>query len=164
MSKKLEGNGLWESSRMMLPQHKEQSLPIQSNLASLPSKLPTNKEVESMRDYIILSVALQIVEKKSREMEASSQMLKLLYTATAKVLVKIMREDMQKLKKVLFQQNIRVFEESKDDTSLYYRFVCRGHEERFTMTKDFIRAEISVKIGNYAKKFVSILHEAARNK
>lgn len=23
MSKKLEGNGLWESSRMMLPQHKE---------------------------------------------------------------------------------------------------------------------------------------------
>jgi len=29
MSKKLQGNGLWESSRMMLPEHKEQILQYQ---------------------------------------------------------------------------------------------------------------------------------------
>lgn len=28
MSKKLSGNGLWESSRMMLPEHKEQLLAV----------------------------------------------------------------------------------------------------------------------------------------
>ncbi|WP_240413715.1 hypothetical protein [Paenibacillus periandrae] len=164
MSKKLEGNGLWESSRMMLPQHKEQSMQNQSDKPPLAPEPPTKKELEMMRDSVILPVALNIVEKKSIEAEISSQTLKLLYSSAAKILAKCIREDVQKSKKALVESNIRVFEDTKDDTAIYYRFICRGHEDQFTMTKDFMRAEVSVKIGRYVKSLVVILQEAARNK
>ncbi|MFE5318930.1 hypothetical protein ACFQ88_09490 [Paenibacillus sp. NPDC056579] len=164
MSKKLEGNGLWESSRMMLPQHKEQSMSVPNETSSSAAEPPTRKELELMREYILLPVALQIVEKRSIEVEMSSMTLKLLYSAAAKILARKIREDVQKSRAALLEKNIRLFEESKDDTALYYRYVCRGREDRFTMTKDFMRAEISARIGRYAKSLVATLQEAVRNK
>jgi hypothetical protein len=163
MTKKLEGNGLWESSRMMLPQHKEQSMPIQNNTFARAAEPVTKQEIEMMRDYIILPIALKIVEKKSIEVEMSSQTLKLLYSAAAKILANHIRDDVQKCKKVLLEKKIRVFEDSKDNTELIYCYICRGHEDRFVMTKDFIRAEISVRIGRYARSLVSTIQEAAKN-
>jgi hypothetical protein len=164
MNKKLEGNGLWESSRMMLPQHREQSMEIRSDTPP-PSPGPaTNKEMEMMRDYIILPVALKIVEKNSVEVAQSAQMLKLVYAAAAKILVKRIRADVQKSKKLLIEKNIRVFEHAKDDSELIYRYICRGHEDRLVMTKDFMRAEISARIGTYARGLVTMLQEAATAK
>jgi len=160
MSKKLEGNGLWESSRMMLPQHKEQSL-IRKDAPAPPPEPPTNKEMDMIRDSVLLPVALQIVEKKSIEVEMSTQTLKLLYSAAAKILARHIREDVMKNKRALLERHIHVFEDTKDDNSLCYRYSCRGREDRFIMTKDFIRSEISVRIGRYAKSLVATLQEAA---
>ncbi|WP_028547998.1 hypothetical protein [Paenibacillus sp. UNC451MF] len=162
MSKKLEGNGLWESSRMMLPQHKEQSL-VRKDGPSPPPEPPTNKEMEMMRDFVLLPVALQIVEKKSIEVEMSTQTLKLLYSAAAKILARNIRDDLLKNRKALLERHIRVIEDIKDDSSLYYRYSCRGREDRFIMTKDFIRSEISLRIGRYAKSLVAALQEAANS-
>jgi hypothetical protein len=162
MTKKLEGNGLWESSRMMLPQHKEQSMPIQNNTWARAAEPVTKQEIEMMRDSIILPMALGIVEKNSREVAMSSLTLKLLFSNAAKILAKQIRADAQKSKKVLVEREIRVMEESKDDTELIYRYVCRGHEDRFVMTKDFMRAEIGVRIGRYAKSLVDVLQEAGK--
>jgi hypothetical protein len=162
MTKKLEGNGLWESSRMMLPQHKEQSMPIQNNTFARAAEPVTKQEIEMMRDSIILPMALGIVEKNSREVAMSSLTLKLLFSNAAKILAKQIRADAQKSKKVLVERDIRVMEESKDDTELIYRYACRGHEDRFVMTKDFMRAEIGVRIGRYAKSLVDVLQEAGK--
>ena len=163
MSKKLEGNGLWESSRMMLPQHKEQSLAmsIQNDTSHQLKEPPTRKELEMMREYILLPVALHIVDKKILEVERSPQMLKLLYSTAAKVLAKHILEDVQKSKKVLHEQNIRVFEDTKDDSELTYRYICRGYEDRFVMTRDFMRAEISVRIGRYVRRLAGAMKETA---
>jgi hypothetical protein len=162
MTKKLEGNGLWESSRMMLPQHKAQSMPIQNNTFARAAEPVSKQEIELMRDSIILPMALGIVEKNSREVAMSSLTLKLLFSSAAKILAKQIRADAQKSKKVLVERDIRVMEESKDDTELIYRYVCRGHEDRFVMTKDFMRAEIGVRIGRYANSLVGILQEAGK--
>ncbi|WP_240421920.1 hypothetical protein [Paenibacillus periandrae] len=164
MSKKLEGNGLWESSRMMLPQHKEQSIQNQKEKPHLASEPPTKKEMEMMRDSVILPVALKIVEKKSIEVEMSSLTLKFLYCSATKILTKRIREDVQLSKKILVERNIRVFEDSKDDTEITYRYVCRGCEDRFVMTKDFMRAEVSGRIGSYTKNLVTLFQEAMKNK
>jgi hypothetical protein len=162
MTKKLEGNGLWESSRMMLPQHKEQSMPIQNNTSARAAEPVTKQEIEMMRDSIILPMALGIVEKNSREVAMSSLTLKVLYFNAAKILANQIRADAQKSKKGLVERDIRVMEESKDDTELIYRYVCRGHKDRFVMTKDFMRAEIGVRIGRYAKSLVDVLQEAGK--
>ncbi|MFD3258651.1 hypothetical protein ACE3MQ_08595 [Paenibacillus lentus] len=165
MSKKLAGNGLWESSRMMLPQHKEQSLSTREQATAAangaagiraPSP-PTAKDIEVIRQYIILPVALQIVEKKNREVERSSQTLKSLYAVATKVLAQHMREDMQRCRKSLIKQQIRIFEPSTDGLDIHYRFVCRGIEDEFTMTKDFLKSQVSLAIGQYTNNLIAIL-------
>ncbi|MEK8131977.1 hypothetical protein WMW72_29120 [Paenibacillus filicis] len=160
MSKKLEGNGLWESSRMMLPQHKEQSM-----LARQAEKTPpTSKETELMRRSIILPVALRIVEKNSRDMELSSQTLRPVYAAAAKVMIRQMREDLQKSKKALVESQIRLTEDSKDEAVICYRYVCRGIQGRLEMTKEFMRQEVSLTIGRYASSLVTTLQQAMSRK
>lgn len=46
MSKKLENNGLWESSRMMLPEHKEAILTHRQELKRMPRPLLDEQSVE----------------------------------------------------------------------------------------------------------------------
>ncbi|MDQ1913202.1 hypothetical protein RAC89_22660 [Paenibacillus sp. GD4] len=162
MSKKLQGNGLWESSRMMLPQHKEQSMLLSHPQPAAAPEPPTQKELELMRDFIILPVALGIVEKKRRETEMSSLTLKILYSAAAKVLVKSIQEDVQQSRKALVEKQIRVFEDSKDASEIVYRYVCRGYENRFVMTKDYMRSEVSVRIERYVRNLASALQEVNR--
>jgi hypothetical protein len=48
MSKKLEKNGLWESSRMMLPQHKEAALRQKMESLRIPRPTLDYQEIESI--------------------------------------------------------------------------------------------------------------------
>ncbi|MCY9666424.1 hypothetical protein M5X11_15885 [Paenibacillus alginolyticus] len=161
MSKKLEKNGLWESSRMILPQHKEQAMLMRNGSAPLTLEPPTTKEIEIMRNHIVLSFTLQVIEKKNIEIEMSSQTLKLLYSATTRLLAKNIREDVKKTKKILVEKNISVFENSKDEHAIYYRFVCRGHKDELVITKEFVRAGVSARIGGYIQSLVSILQKVS---
>ncbi|MGM1044778.1 MAG: YolD-like family protein [Bacillota bacterium] len=55
MSKKLEGNGLWESSRMMLPQHKEQIIEHNKHLNKRVKPILHDDEWEMMIQNVNLS-------------------------------------------------------------------------------------------------------------
>ncbi|GIP58007.1 hypothetical protein [Paenibacillus woosongensis] len=166
MSKKLSGNGLWESSRMMLPQHKEQSVSASRQAAGEAAaggaahrtvSPPTAKDIEVIKSYIILPVALEIVEKKNREVEMSSQTFKALYAAATKVLAQHIRGDIQRYRKSLLEQGIRIFEPSMDGLDIRYRFVCRGMEDEFTMTRDYLKSQVSLAIGHYTNHLTAIL-------
>lgn len=146
---------------MILPQHKEQVMLMRNGSSPLTPEPPTRKEIEIMRDHIVLSITLRVIEKKKIEVDMSSQTLKLLYSATTRLLAKNIREDVKKTKKILVEKDINVFENSKDDTALYYRFVCRGHEDEFIITKEFVRSEVSAKIGGYIQSLVSILQKVS---
>lgn len=144
---------------MILPQHKEQVMLMRNGSTPRATEPPTRKETEIMRNHIVLAFTLQVIEKKNIEVEMSSQTLKLLYSATTRLLAKIIREDLKEVKKILVEKNISLFEISKDDTAIYYRFVCRGHKDKLIITKEFVRAEVSAKIGSYIQSLVSILQK-----
>ncbi|GIP32982.1 YolD-like family protein [Paenibacillus sp. J2TS4] len=57
MSKKLQGNGLFESSRMMLPEHKEAYLRLQQNLHKNPR--PQLDEQETDRISMLLAESMR---------------------------------------------------------------------------------------------------------
>jgi hypothetical protein len=46
MSKKLEANGLWESSRMIIPQHKESALRQAAEVHAIPRPILDDQEVD----------------------------------------------------------------------------------------------------------------------
>lgn len=78
MSKKLEGNGRWESSRMMLPEHREQYLSRRhGHQEQVKTALPSKEELELVRDFVLLPMMLTIVDKNSTEVGLSSYSLKI---------------------------------------------------------------------------------------
>jgi hypothetical protein len=55
MSKKLERNGLWESSRMMLPQHKESAIRNQRESQRILRPLRDEQEIQNISAVLSLS-------------------------------------------------------------------------------------------------------------
>ncbi|BFT73124.1 YolD-like family protein [Paenibacillus sp. P36] len=55
MSKKLELNGLWESSRMMLPQHKEAAIKSRKENQRISRPIRDEQEIQSISEMLSLS-------------------------------------------------------------------------------------------------------------
>lgn len=151
MSKKLEKNGLWESSRMMLPEHREALLKHRHGGAETekPHRLPTEEELSLIRHAVILPILLTIVESNGRSIEVLSSPLKKLYLKATQALLQCIHADLMQVKKELKDRQIKIFEDDRIDGCLHYRFICRGYEHPFTMIRDVIRAELSKQITHY---------------
>lgn len=154
MSKKLEGNGRWESSRMMLPEHREQYLLLKEGEAPGQARahIPTREELELIRDAVLLPMMLSIVEKNSREIELSGYSMKGLYVKASQVLLTRIHQDLARIKRELRNRSIKVFEDERIDSALHYHFICRGYENKFAMLRDVIRSEMSVRIARYVQE------------
>ncbi|NWL87476.1 hypothetical protein DMN77_07650 [Paenibacillus sp. 79R4] len=153
MSKKLEGNGRWESSRMMLPEHREQYLSRRyGQQENVKTELPTKEDLELVRDYVLLPMILTIVDKNNTEIGFTSYSLKSLYIKASQVLMARIHADLSVVRKKMKVRNIKVFQEERVDSAIHYRFICRGYEDTFAMMRDVARAEISVRISKYVSE------------
>jgi hypothetical protein len=56
MGKKLEGNGMWESSRMMLPEHKESLLEQNRHLKDFARPVLDEQEIQAVEEAICRSL------------------------------------------------------------------------------------------------------------
>ncbi|WP_308639394.1 hypothetical protein [Paenibacillus silvisoli] len=162
MSKKLEGNGRWESSRMMLPEHREQYLHRREPTGpgeqpketvepgrSTPEQLPTKEELELIRDFVLLPIMMTIVDKNCTEIGLSSYSMKGLYMKASEVLMARIHEELSTIRKEMKRRQIKVFEDERVDSAIHYHFICRGYRDTFAMMRDVVRAEMSVRIARY---------------
>ncbi|MFF2088879.1 hypothetical protein [Paenibacillus sp. NPDC058174] len=154
MSKKLEGNGRWESSRMMLPEHREQYLQRRAPQDIKPVPVPTKEELEFIRDFVLLPMMLSIVEKNLRDIELSSYTMKPLFIRASFAVVRLIENDLAAVRKELQMRKIQVFQDELESEggAIHYRFVCRGYEDRFSMIREVARAQISIRIAKYIAK------------
>lgn len=155
---KLTGNLRWESSRMMLPQHKE-ALVERQNPSSEPvrAQVPTREELEMIRDSILLPIMLTMVEKSGKDMLLSSNSLRKLYAAATQILMDRIHRDLAKINKELREKKIKVFQDEREDDDLHYRYICRGYENKFAIMRDVARANISVKLGEHIQRMIEDL-------
>ncbi|WP_159883508.1 hypothetical protein [Paenibacillus puerhi] len=148
MSIKLTGNGRWEASRMMLPEHKEtlveRSAPKPED-APTP-KVPTYEELELIRDAVLLPFMLTIVEDNSKDLLLLTSPLKKLYVMAAHVLLDHLHKELVHVNKELRARKIKVFRDDREDHDLHFRYIYRGYEDRFVITRDVAKATIGMKI------------------
>jgi len=57
--------------------------------------------------------------------------------------------DYRKLKQEMRRRGIKVVEEDVNDGILYFRYYCRGYEERFGIVRETLRSEIILKLTGY---------------
>lgn len=169
---KLDGNERWKS-KMLLTEHVERydqqhAGGGQSPAAAAPARAPkernliTTEERTMLRDYILLPHMEKMVEKSIADVENSTNILKRAYLMAGQKILDRVAQDLYLLRRELKQRNIRILNEEHADLVVYHRYFCRGYEDRFGMTRDVMRSEISVKLARYTSELAMLLKEGPK--
>jgi hypothetical protein len=117
----------------------------------------SNEEREMVRDLILLPYIDTMVGKSIVEIERSGNILKQTYLMAGRYLQQRIMADIYKLKQELKQRNIKVVDDANEDFLLYYMIYYRGYQERFGMTRDVMRTQISLRLTAYTSEIGQLL-------
>ncbi|WP_379153334.1 hypothetical protein [Paenibacillus sp. sgz5001063] len=152
---KLEGNERWKT-KMIMTEHVEQ---YEEQQRSPGDKMITIEERTMVRDLILLPYIDTMVGKSLKEIEHSSNILKRVYLMAAQAIQRRVMQDTYQLQKELKQRNIRVLADEQEEFLLYYKIFCRGYQERFGLTRDVMRTEISLRLTRYTAEIGAVLKD-----
>lgn len=152
---KLEGNERWKT-KMIMTEHVEQ---YEEQQRENPDKMITMEERTMVRDLILLPYIDTMVSKSLKEIEPSSNILKRAYLMAGQAIQRRIMQDTYQLQKELKQRNIRVLADEQEEFLVYYKIFCRGYQERFGLTRDVMRTEISLRLTKYTAELGAILKD-----
>ncbi|WP_440960484.1 hypothetical protein ACN6KS_22085 [Paenibacillus nitricinens] len=152
---KLEGNERWKT-KMIMTEHVEQ---YEEQQRVNPDKKITMEERTMVRDLILLPYIDTMVSKSLKEIEPSSNILKRAYLMAGQAIQRRIMQDTYRLQKELKQRNIRVLADEQEEFLVYYKIFCRGYQERFGLTRDVMRTEISLRLTKYTAELGAILKD-----
>jgi len=147
MSKKLGGNGRWESSRMMLPEHREAL--IERKLPKPEPQPPNKEELLLIRDSVLLLAILNFAKNGRKSAEKLEHIMKDLFLLSIDALIDRVHNDLFHIHKSMRAANIKVWEDEQIESTMWYRYLCRGYKDRLPISRDLVRVEMSVRLGRY---------------
>ncbi|MBY0009856.1 hypothetical protein [Paenibacillus typhae] len=154
---KLDGNERWKTKMLMsehVDQYEEQAKGENDSRTML-----TNAERTMVRDLILLPYIDTMVSKSIEEIERSGNMLTRMYLMAGRYIQNRVMQDTYRLQKELKQRNIRVLADEQEDFLMYYKIFFRGYQERFGLTRDIMRTEISLRLTRYTSELGTVLKE-----
>ena len=113
----------------------------------------TIDERTMLRDYILLPHIAAMIQRSIDNIERSGNVLKRLYTSAGTYIQRQVAKETRRLRAELKRANIRILGEEHTDFILYTDINCRGNTERFGLTRDVMRSEISVRLTQYVAEF-----------
>lgn len=152
---KLDGNVRWQS-KMLLTEHQEQ---YESRNNEKPAGYATPEELTMIRDYVLLPHLSTILQNCLEEVRNSPNVLKRVFASFTQLLIQRVTKDTYAVKRELSRRNIKILTTEQADLVVYYRYVCRGYEDRFGMVREVMRAEISVRLTKYISEISGLLKD-----
>jgi hypothetical protein len=144
---KLDGNERWKT-KMLLTDHVDQ-YDEEEMAAASSNKMLTVEERTMIRDLILLPHIDTMVSKSLREIEHTSSILKRAFVLAGEAIQQRIMQDTYRLQKELKQRNVRFIPDEQDEFVIYHKVFCRGYQDRFGMTRDVMRTEISLRLTQY---------------
>ncbi|MCL6458581.1 MAG: hypothetical protein K6T85_11305 [Gorillibacterium sp.] len=151
---KLDGNERW-NSKMLMTEHQEQY----DSRHEIKYTGPTPEELIMLRDYILLPHLLTMVQHNKEDIDSSSLLLKKLYQIATQVLMDRISKDIYALRREFSRRSIKVFADEQEDVVYYFKYICRGYENKFGIIREVMRAELSVKLTAYLADIYAVLKE-----
>jgi len=159
---KLDDNGRWESSRIILPEHRE-ALIERKQPKPVLREAPRKEELELIKDYVLLPMLLTFTANGRVKAEKIEHIMQELFVMAIDTLSDRISSDLTLVRKVLRSASIKVWEDEQIDGTMWYRYVCRGYEDRFPITRELVRAEMSVRLGKYFSAILKFPDESSRS-
>lgn len=154
---KLDGNERWKS-KMIMTEHLEQ-YEQKNKEEHAGGKMLSIEERTMIRDIILLPYIDTMVSRSIGEIERSGNLLNQLYVMAGRYLQDRVMQDTYRLQRELKQRNIRIISDEQDDFIIYHKIFFRGYQERFGLTRDVMRSEISLRLTHYTSEIGSLFKE-----
>lgn len=155
---KLDGNDRWQN-KMLLTDHVDQYEEQQREKEIPVNGLMTNEERLMVRDLILLPHIDTMLAKSMDEIERSGNVLSKMYLLAGRYIQNRISKDTWELQKELKQRNVRFIPDEQDDFILHYKIFFRGYQERFGLTRDVMRSEISLRLTRYTADLGAVLKD-----
>lgn len=119
----------------------------------------TIEERRMMRDYLLLNHMQEMVQKSVADLKYSGNLLTKAYTMSGNVIEDKICQDAKALRIALKDRGIKVSQEEHDPNGfiIRYHYTCRGYTDKFAMTRDVMKSEISIRFSKYISDFGSML-------
>ncbi|OUS67619.1 hypothetical protein B1748_36090 [Paenibacillus sp. MY03] len=111
--------------------------------------MPSIEELEMMRDYIMFPHLITMVQKSIDDISYKQITLKNVLLRCQEYIMQAISADFRGTKQEMRRRGIKVVEEEANDGILYFRYFCRGYEERFGIVREALRTEIISKLTSY---------------
>lgn len=118
-----------------------------------------NTDRQLVRDSVVLQNLLVMLQKSGAELKLMGTLLERAYAMSQRVIEDMVVADGKANRIALRERDIKVYKEEQQDLVIYYYFTCRGREERFGVTRDVLRSEISVRLGKYTAQLGEIFKD-----
>lgn len=105
------------------------------------------EELSIIRDKIVLDKLRIMVELNFEGIKESAYVLNRLFGATTQIILARINTELSALYKELWRRKIKIIGEEQANGMLYYRFICRGYEDRYGIIREALRSEISIRLG-----------------
>ncbi|KUP22436.1 hypothetical protein [Paenibacillus sp. DMB5] len=155
---KLDGNERWKT-KMLLTDHADQYEQQQNKQEEPARTMLSNQERTMVRDLILLPYIDTMVSKSMEEIERSGNVLAKMYLIAGRFVQNKIMQDTYRLQKELKQRNIKVLADEQEDFLMYYKIFFRGYQERFGLTRDVMRTEISLRLTKYMSEMGVVLKD-----
>ncbi|MHA7963502.1 hypothetical protein ACX93W_05095 [Paenibacillus sp. CAU 1782] len=156
---KLDGNERWKT-KMLLTEHKEQ---YEQRHQPKIIGMPTNDEMTMIRDYIMYPNIISMLHRSIDQIRTANIPLKELLARCLEVIMFSVTDDYYILKRDLKTRNIQVFTDTTDDGVFYHRYLCRGYENRFGITREALKAEMGNRLARYTDQLSQKLKRSGGN-
>ncbi|WJH34488.1 hypothetical protein MJA45_18950 [Paenibacillus aurantius] len=110
---------------------------------------PTESEAALVRKYVLLPVLLTMLQRDIDAVTRSALKVSLPYIVIMQRMMDTVREDLSRVRSGLGKAGIRIYTEEKNAKGIQCKYVCRGYHESFTMSRDSVKAEVSLLAGQY---------------
>lgn len=131
---------------MLMSEHVDQ---FEEKQEDTVRKMITVEERTMVRDLILLPYIDTMVSRSLKEIELSSSILKRAFVIAGQAIQRRIMQDTYQLQKELKQRNIKVLPDEQEEFLVYHKIFCRGYQERFGLTRDVMRTEISLRLTRY---------------
>jgi adenosyl cobinamide kinase/adenosyl cobinamide phosphate guanylyltransferase len=142
---RLKGNGRW-GGKMLLTEHQEQYDQRHRTAAGKA----TAEELRLIRDSVLLPHLMTMLQRSIDEISRSQITMHNVMGRFMRVLLDRVSQESFNARRELKKRNIKILSDETQDDIVYNRYLCRGYEDKFGMTREVMRAEI----GNHLAKAV----------
>jgi hypothetical protein len=110
------------------------------------SPLQTEEELLFVKEFIILPVMIDVLEKDIHTMNTVGLKMPRIYISSLRMIQKTVLTRQHLLKNELRSRGIKIFEQQRTKASLQAQYQCRGYQHRMELLWDIVKAEIEVKL------------------